>query len=254
MKNTLPKISVITVVYNGAKTLEKTIQSVVEQDYTSLEYIVVDGGSTDGTRDIITNYETGYGNSQSRITKSVSEPDNGIYDAMNKGVSMSSGDYLCFLNSGDVFVDKQSVAKIVESLLANALPDVIYGNILVANKEGGFMERIAKEPCNLHRMYFCHQSAFTKKEWLQKFPFDTKHTLSADLKFFKQCWYAGCRFVHVRFPVTIYDLTGLSNTNRCKGLYDNISVIKETDRVPDKYKFLLRLYFVIYWRKLNGKN
>ncbi|GHU63991.1 glycosyl transferase [Bacteroidia bacterium] len=242
-----PLITIVTVVYNSAATLEKTIRSVTEQDYGKIEYIVIDGGSTDESIQIIKKQE-------SNLSAWLSEKDNGIYDAMNKGIRMASGDWVCFLNSGDIFVDSQIIGKVAKEISqSNRNQDVIYGNILVRKADGLFKERIAKEPCNIHRMYFCHQSAFVRRELLQKFGFDEQHPMSADLKFFKQCYYNGNSFVHLNFPVVIYDTSGVSNTHRERGLRDNIAVIQEIDRGLKKYVFLLRLHFVIYWRKLANK-
>jgi glycosyltransferase involved in cell wall biosynthesis len=241
-----PLITVVTVVYNSIANLEKTICSVTEQDYSKIEYIVIDGGSTDGSIDIIQKHA-------SNISVWISEKDNGIYDAMNKGVNMASGDWICFLNSGDVFVDSHIIGQVVAEInQSTAKKDIVYGNILVQKAGGLFKERIAKEPCNIHRMHFCHQSAFVRRELLQKFGFDQRHPLSADLKFFKQCYYNGNPFVHLNFPVVIYDTSGVSNTSRERGLRDNISVIKEIDKGLKKCLFLFRLYFVIYWRKLTN--
>jgi glycosyltransferase involved in cell wall biosynthesis len=245
--NASPLVTIVTVVYNGIENLEKTIQSVINQDYGSLDYVIVDGGSTDGSVDVIRKYE-------SKISKWVSEKDNGIYAAMNKGIEMASGEWICFLNSGDVFVDSRIVGTVVEKITQfEENQDIVYGNILVRKADGSFKERIAKEPCNIHRMHFCHQSAFVRRELLQKIRFDERHRMSADLKFFKQCYYNGTRFVHLNFPVVIYDTSGISNTQRELGLRDNIAVIWDTDKGWQKYLFLLRLYFVIYWRRLTGK-
>jgi len=238
-------ITVITVVYNGLNTLEKTIQSVLEQVY-SVEYIIVDGESSDGTVDFINQYTE-------HLSAWISEKDNGIYDAMNKGTEMSSGKWICFLNSGDVFVDKYVTQKVAEAITSTNEPDILYGNILVEKSDRSLKERIAKEPCNLHRMFFCHQAAFTKRTLLKTFPFDIKHKMSADLKFFKECYHNHCRFVHLKIPLVVYDTTGVSNVNREAGLRDNIAVITSIDKGIQKYVFLIRLYFVIYWRKLNGK-
>ena len=100
-----PKISVITVCFNAAHVLEKTIISVVNQTYPNVEYIVVDGGSNDGTLDIIKKYET-------QIDKWISEPDNGIFDAMNKGIRMASGEWLNMMNAGDFFFSKESLSEV----------------------------------------------------------------------------------------------------------------------------------------------
>jgi glycosyltransferase involved in cell wall biosynthesis len=242
-----PLITIITVVYNSVANLEKTIRSVTEQDYSRIEYIVIDGGSTDGSIHIIRKWE-------SNLSAWISEKDKGIYDAMNKGIRMTSGDWVCFLNSGDVFVDSQIIGKVAKEIdQSTENQDIVYGNILVQKADGLFKERIAKEPCNIHRMHFCHQSAFVRRELLQKFGFDERHPMSADLKFFKQCYYNGTSSVHLNFPVVIYDTSGVSNTSREQGLRDNIAVIKEIDTGLKKYLFLFRLYFVIYWRKLADK-
>lgn len=242
----LPGITVVTVVFNGADQIEKTIQSVVNQTYP-LQFVVVDGGSSDGTLDLIAKYDQS-------ISHWISEKDEGIYDAMNKGVGLSSGEWVCFLNCGDVFVHKDVVRKVAESIAGNGYPDILYGDIFKMKADGALDLRVAKEPCNLHRMHFCHQASFSRKEKLKLFPFDINHKMSADLKFFKMCYYHGCRFLHLDFPVVIYDTFGISNTSRNSGLKDNIAVVREVDKGWDKLKFLFRLYFVFWWRTLLNKN
>ena len=110
-----PKFSIITVTYNAAKVLEDTIQSIVTQTYKKLEYIIVDGGSTDETLDIIHKY-------QEHITTVISEPDQGLYDAMNKGIKLATGDYLCFLNAGDGLHEDDTLLQMVHSINGTALP------------------------------------------------------------------------------------------------------------------------------------
>ena len=236
---TLPKITIVTVVYNGKKLLEKTICSVLNQTYSNIEYIIVDGASTDGTTDLIRKYETS-------LSAWVSEKDNGIYHAMNKGVAMATGNWICFLNCGDVLVDEHTVQQIVNEIYD---ADIYYGNILVTAKEG-MIERRASEPCNKHRMFFCHQSAFVKTALMQKYPFDETYKMSADLKFFKKCYYHSHKFHHLNFAVVIFDTSGVSNTNRVAGLKENVRAVKEMDRRFQKYFFLFRLYFTIIWLKM----
>ena len=113
-----PKFSIITVTYNAAKVLEDTIQSIVTQTYKNLEYIIVDGGSTDETLDIIHKY-------QEHITTVISEPDQGLYDAMNKGIKLATGDYLCFLNAGDGLHEDDTLLQMVHSINGTALPGVL---------------------------------------------------------------------------------------------------------------------------------
>ena len=127
-----PKFSIITVTYNAEKVLEDTIQSVISQTYHHVEYIIVDGASKDGTLSIIDRY-------RSRIHTVISEPDKGLYDAMNKAISLAGGDYLCFLNAGDCFHEDDTLQQIVHSINGNALPDVIYGETAIVDKERHFL-------------------------------------------------------------------------------------------------------------------
>lgn len=234
------KFSIVTVVYNGESLLEQTIRSVINQSYRDVEYIVVDGDSTDSTLQIAKKYEK-------HIAFIVSEKDKGIYDAMNKGARLASGDWVCFLNCGDKFVNEQTLATVANKIASFEHPDIVYGNILIRSENGQFSERIAPLPLNKHRMFFCHQSAFTRRDILEQYPFDINHKFSADFKLFKQCMVHGYKFEHMHFPVAIYDTTGVSHAFRELGNFDNASVVKEMDKGLQKYKFLLRLYFAAYW-------
>ncbi len=124
--NERPLITIVTVVYNGEKTLEQTILSVLNQSYENLEYIIIDGLSTDGTLDIIKKYED-------KIDYWQNEPDKGIYDAMNKGIVLSSGEWINFMNSGDLFYDDMVLTKI-SPYLAKTKASVIYGNSVSISK------------------------------------------------------------------------------------------------------------------------
>lgn len=116
------KISIITVCYNSEDTIRDTLESVLSQDYSDIEYIIIDGASSDTTLEIVSGYED-------RIQKIVSEPDRGIYDAMNKGVELASGDYIGVLNSDDVFFDNKVVSDLVSSIKVNGNPDAIYSDL-----------------------------------------------------------------------------------------------------------------------------
>ena len=137
-----PKFSVITVTYNAAAVLEDTIQSVILQTYHHVEYIIVDGASKDGTLAIVDRY-------RDRIARVVSEPDKGLYDAMNKGIELATGDYLCFLNAGDSFHEDDTLQQMVHTLSTQAeLPDVLYGETELVDQEGHFirMRRLSVSP------------------------------------------------------------------------------------------------------------
>ena len=126
-----PKFSVITVTYNAEKVLEDTIQSVIAQTYHHVEYIIVDGASKDGTLSIIDRYRP-------RIHTVVSEPDKGLYDAINKGIALASGDYLCFLNAGDCFHEDDTLQQMVHTINGNELPDVLYGETAIVDEKRHF--------------------------------------------------------------------------------------------------------------------
>jgi glycosyltransferase involved in cell wall biosynthesis len=158
------KISVITVNYNHGNLLEATIKSVVEQSYSDIEFIVIDGGSTDESVSIIKRYSE-------NIAYWVSEPDKGIYHAMNKGIGKATGDYCIFLNSGDSFYE--------DNMVANAIPylntDIICGNVMLAFSSS---LELRKAPLKLDTLFFmqrrsiCHQALFIKTELLKQRPYD----------------------------------------------------------------------------------
>ena len=160
-----PLVTVITVCYNAREMLLRTMNSVWAQTYKHVEYVIVDGASTDGTLELLEEYG-------GRIDHWVSESDKGIYDAMNKGVSMAKGKWVIFMNAGDCFADNH-VLENVFSVPRQA--DVIYGDVV----KGGVVKK-ASSPRNAHRMFFCHQSVFVKIESLKAFPFDISHKMSAD--------------------------------------------------------------------------
>ena len=178
--HTHPKFSIITVTYNAGKVLEDTIQSVISQTYRNVEYIIVDGKSKDNTLEIADKY-------RDHISKVVSEPDKGLYDAMNKGIRLATGDYLCFLNAGDELHDNQTLQQIVHTLKGTALPDVIYGETAIVDKEGRFLHmRRLSAPEKLHwksfkqGMLVCHQAFFARRELAVKHLYDLKYRFSAD--------------------------------------------------------------------------
>ena len=149
-----PLITVVTVVFNDVQHIEDTILSVVNQTYPNIEYIIIDGGSTDGTVDIIKKYEE-------RIAYWVSEPDKGIYDAMNKGIQKATGEWINFMNAGDEFVDANVLDKLFfAKTVANV--DVIYGNTVRVSRDEKWMTKADPIEFMKWNMPFCHQSSITK--------------------------------------------------------------------------------------------
>lgn len=180
-----PVFSIITVTYNAEKVLERTLKSVVSQSYNEVEYIIVDGSSTDGTLALVAHY-------QEYVTQLLSEPDKGIYDAMNKGLQLATGDYICFLNAGDTFYGSDTLASMVSSLNAmrlptTTLPDILYGETAIVDEKGDFLSmRRLKAPKKLswksfkQGMLVCHQSFFVKRTLAQTEQYDLRYRFSAD--------------------------------------------------------------------------
>ena len=173
-----PKFSIITVTYNAGAVLEDTIQSVITQTYRNVEYIIVDGGSKDHTLDIINRY-------REHIHTLVSEPDKGLYDAMNKGIRLATGDYLCFLNAGDELHEDDTLQLMVHSITGTELPDVLYGETAIVDEEGHFLRmRRLSAPDDLNwksfkdGMLVCHQAFFPRRELAE--PYDLRYRFSAD--------------------------------------------------------------------------
>lgn len=173
------KVSIITVSYNSASTIRETIDSVLSQDYADKEYIVVDGNSSDGTQDIVRSYG-------SRIAKFVSEPDKGLYDAMNKGIEMATGDVIGILNSDDLYVSKDTLSIVLDTFNRDQ-SDIVYGDLYYFRTGSShIIRRIYKGGIfSLRRAEYGlmppHPTVFIRREAYRKYgKFDTRYTLSAD--------------------------------------------------------------------------
>ncbi len=169
-----PLVSVITVVYNSERFIEKTIKSIINQTYSNIEYIIIDGASTDGTIDLIKKYEK-------FINKWVSEKDNGLYDAMNKAIELATGKYMWFINSGDEIYTENILTDIFSGL--DYMPDVIYGETKIINFKGqsvGMRRHSVPEKLTWRSLRFgmkvCHQSIMVKKELIEPYYLDYKYS------------------------------------------------------------------------------
>ena len=235
------KISIVTVTFNCIEQLKVTAQNVLRQDYPDLEYIIIDGASTDGTAQ----YARELAAKDSRV-KSWSEPDKGIFDAMNKGVRHATGEWINFMNAGDTFASADVLTQIFSDPTAGY--DIIYGDVI----KNGIVKK-AEMPHNAHRMFFCHQSCLASRRCLTDIPFDITHKMSADIKFVKQAFLKGYKFLKMDFPIAIFDTHGVSNVRRSAGLWDNILVMHEVDSLSDRCRFIPRLFFQYLWCRIRGK-
>lgn len=179
--DTKPLVSIVTVVFNGAKTIEQTFKSVLNQSYSEIEYIVVDGGSTDGTQEIIANYK-------GLISRWISEPDEGLYDAMNKGIGMSNGDLIGIINSDDWY-EVDAVETMVKVYLAEPNKYIFHGDLRI-HGEGESIRVKYFNPSRFKMKYYGvtynHPTFFVRREVYQRFMFNTSLVSVADIQFILQ--------------------------------------------------------------------
>lgn len=193
-----PKISVITVSFNSAETIEKTIKSVLAQTYDNLEFIVIDGNSRDGTADILEIY-------RGMTDIMVIEPDKGIYEAMNKGISLATGDWICFMNSNDYFFNE----KVVDDIFSREQEaDIIYGFCI--DPDTGEEIRPLSLDKFWKRIPINHQSAFVRSRYYREHPYDLRYRISSVYDFFYYWYCKGLKFKYIDIPVAVYDMKGIS--------------------------------------------
>lgn len=227
--------SIITVVLNEKEALKNTIQSVKEQKYQDYEYIVVDGKSTDGTLEIIRGYKQ-------RMPQLIyiSEKDDGIYDAMNKGIGLAKGEYVLFLGAGDVFYN----TNVLQQVAHYKGHDIIYGygifssGIQVGEKIGCKLSKIGilLDHC------VAHQATYTKSELLKKYPFNEKYKAYADQDFLIHMYKIKKNFYYINQPLCYYDGTGFSSReeNRIKYLDDHLKIMKQYYPCLFYFRLLIR--------------
>lgn len=199
------KYTYITVCYNAAKVIEKTMDSVVNQTYRDIEYILVDGASSDGTKEIIMRYAA----KDSRI-RFVSEPDHGIYDAMNKGIDMASGDIINILNAGDSLKGRKTLENL-DRFIQSHDADIYYGNIIYCYPDGKTSTRVYSPFCGTKFYYLLgdcvnHQSIYARKECFEHNNFDQKYQISADRDWMIRMHKAGKRYMATGITICRYSL------------------------------------------------
>ncbi|MCW3084667.1 MAG: glycosyl transferase [Bacteroidetes bacterium] len=215
-----PKISIITVVYNGAGLIERTIKSVLAQTYPNIEYIIIDGASSDGTLAIIEKY-------QAKIALTHSGRDNGIYDAMNRGLKDATGDYVLFMNAGDELFSNDTIERVFKTA-ENA--DVYYGNTAVVNDIGDMLgDRRLSPPEKLnwkslrYGMCVSHQS-FIAKRLLCSY-YDLNYKISADIDWVIKVLRQSDNIVNTHLYISKFLEGGTSNTRRKKALLERFSIM-----------------------------
>jgi glycosyltransferase involved in cell wall biosynthesis len=244
-----PRVTVVTVVFNRVTEIAATIESVLGQSYNNVEYIVIDGGSTDGTLDIIKQYND-------RISYWVSEPDKGIYDAMNKAIRRATGEWINFMNCGDKFVDGALVAMFSEK---HHEADVIYGDALVQYTDFQNTWRIMRMNEMWKRTPFCHQSCFVRTVEMKRHLFDLNYKLSSDFDFLYKIYLEGKTFQYVNTTVCIYDYRdGATIRQELRSLRERRHAVLKHGWTFEKWHYYARVYLYMrtatFVKRILGKN
>lgn len=249
------KLSIITVNLNNKEGLQKTRDSIISQTFKDFEWIVIDGGSTDGSKELIEKY-------QEHITYWVSEPDNGIYNAMNKGIKVARGEYLQFLNTGDYLVSRQTLSHLF-SIKTNE--DILYGKVLNPTNKKAYYNSFQKKRIycsDLFHSTICHQASFIKKSLFEQIGYyDESLRITSDWKFlFEAILINKCSYRYINMDVVYYDPFGISSLNQKANEKERLELL--THYLPDyviddynnnlrpneimKYRFSKMMYALLY--------
>ena len=231
----MKKVSIITVCYNAVDTIEQTIHSIIEQTYgiDNIEYIIIDGKSIDGTVDIIKKY-------QPYISYFISEPDNGIYDAMNKGISVATGEVIGILNADDWY-EVDAIRSIMDCFEATKV-QIVYGEMKRVEKDGTVskVKKVDSLTDTWYLMTIWHPATFVKKEVYDELgSFSTDYEIAADYEFILRCYSNDVRFTYLDKELTYFRSAGVSNTKHIKCAEETSKIaLKYIDKAPDKQRVL----------------
>ena len=243
MSTANPKITVTTVTYNAVDVIERTLESVEEQDYPHVEHIIVDGNSHDGTIEAVMHYqERGSREGHPHEIAAISEPDRGIYDAMNKGLTQVMGDYVVYMNAGDAFPAPDTLEQIARRCHLNELPSaelpaVLYGLTDIVDQEGRFLRhRRLQPPARLtwrsfrHGMLVCHQAFYARTDLAKNLQYDTQYRLSADvdwcIRVMREADRMGLPLCNINMVVANYLEGGMSIKNHRESLRERFTVMR----------------------------
>jgi len=226
-------ISIITVVYNNVELIENTIKNVLSYEMDHLEYIIIDGGSTDGTVEVIKKY-------LDKISIFISEPDKGIYDAMNKGARMARGEWINFMNAGDEFAIRSFDS--LQKVMKDEKCSVIYGDVIIKREDGSLFVDVARPLDQINYLLnFCHQSSFVRTKLLLETPFSLNYKISSDYDFFLNMFKKGYKFEYINESISMFALGGISTGISKQYLKERLSIITSVHpTVPGKLLYLFK--------------
>ena len=247
-------ITYVTVTYNAADVLQRTLDSVLAQDYPDIVHLIIDGASTDGTQEMVNDYiECSNDSGNGHRIQLMSEPDKGIYDAMNKGLRSLDGDYVCFLNAGDFLPASDTVSRIAAAV-AESAPAVLYGDTDIVDAEGRFLHhRRLATPENLtwkssrHGMLVCHQAFYARTDFAIATPYDQQYRYSADVDWCIRIMKAADK---EKVPLQNLHMVVANYTEVCQTTLHHRESLKERDRVMERHygrvqTFLMHCWFLV---------
>lgn len=229
-------ISVITISYNARECIERAILSTIGQDYDNFEYIIIDGDSNDGTKQIIETYKD-------KISIYVSEPDTGIYNAMNKGIDLATGEYCIFMNAGDTFITDHVLTDFSQCI--GTRKDIYNGNaVYLKNGKIMWYRKCHKDISCAHffKSSICHQATFIKTSLLKKLHYDESYRMVSDWKFWLLTLCQGtASYETIDMDVCVFDMGGLTNTQAEKGQIERQRALKEVFSEDEISKYKLEV-------------
>jgi glycosyltransferase involved in cell wall biosynthesis len=234
-----PRVTIVTVVLNDERHITSTIRSVLDQTYKNKEYIVIDGGSTDGTLAEITKHTDA-------IDILISESDKGIYDAMNKAIRRASGDWITFLNSGDRFFQRVTLERVFSNS-HDADIKIVYGDTIVAYPSGRTAYRNAGGVSALWRgSQFCHQSVLVRLPFHTQHEFSLSDGMAADFGFFYRAWLNGISFRRLDYPLSVISSGGVSDSRRLQAIAEWSRLVQPTLKSALYFRYrTMREYFAM---------
>ena len=256
-------ITYVTVTYNAAAVLQRTLDSVLAQDYPDIVHLIIDGDSTDNTLELVNGYiERSNESGNCHRIQVMSEPDKGIYDAMNKGLRSLDGDYVCFLNAGDFLPASDTASRIAEQLKAQSskfkAPAVIYGDTDIVDSEGRFLHhRRLSPPENLtwksfrHGMLVCHQAFYARTDFAIATPYDQQYHYSADVDWCIRIMKAAAKenvpLLNLHMVVANYTEEGQTTLHHRESLWERFHIM--TRHYGWISTIAMHLWFIVRSRK-----